>query len=335
MAKKHTRPGNTKPKKHYRVLALDGGGIRGIITAVWLAELEDRLPGKLRDHFDLIAGTSTGSILACVVTLGVPAREVVNLYEKQGQQVFPGFASRLWSRATRVFGEGFSAPKYTGEGLEAVLKDRFGVDKRLKDLPKSPVVLIPTYDLFSRVPLVIKSNRAEYANLPIWAVVKASCSAPTFFPAQPIKLKDATIPLVDGGVVANNPTACAIAEAIALNTKAKTGLGLGDLIVASFGTGQTTRSITLEEGKDWGAVQWIIPLIDVLMDGPNDATDYIARQLIDKDRYLRFQTPLTTGYDDMDRADPTNINALKALANAYLASPEGKEKLDRLVAALA
>lgn len=334
MAKKHKRPGNSKPEKLYRVLSLDGGGIRGIITAIWLAELEDRLPGKLRDHFDLIAGTSTGSILACVVTLGVPAREVVTLYEKQGQQVFPGVASRLWSRATHIFRDGPSAPKYTGEGLETVLKDRFGTAKRLSDLPKSPVVLIPTYDLFSRVPLVIKSNRAEYANLPIWSVVKASCSAPTFFPAHPIKLKDATIPLVDGGVVANNPTACAIAEAIALNKKAKTNLGLSDLVVASFGTGQTTRGITLEEGREWGAIEWLVPLIDVLLDGPADATDYIARQLIGPERYFRFQTPLTTGYDDMDRADPTNVNALKALANAHLATPEGERQMSKLVAAL-
>lgn len=315
----------------YRVLSLDGGGIRGLITAVWLKKLEERLNGPLYEHFDLIAGTSTGAILACGVSKGLSAARIIALYRDQGKTVFPGAASRLWSRATRLFTEGASAPKYDGKGLEAVLKEVFHTTQ-FQSLKIKPT-LITSYDTLGREPVVFKNHRGEYSNLRVWEICKASSSAPTYFPGHVMQLGGADVPLIDGGVVANNPTACAIAEAKRFNRDRTDGIkfDVDDFLIASFGTGEATRRIEIRETQEWGAAEWAIPIVDVLFDGSADSVHYIAGQLLKPENYFRFQVTLTDAYDDMDNADRTNLNALIRIAEQYLASGVGKQRLDSLV----
>jgi patatin-like phospholipase/acyl hydrolase len=114
--------GQTAGSKQFRILSLDGGGIRGLITAIWLKRLEQEVKKPLHECFDLVAGTSTGAILACGISMGVPVDRIIQLYMEQGREVFPAPASRLWGRFTRVLSEGFSAPKYDGTGLERLTK---------------------------------------------------------------------------------------------------------------------------------------------------------------------------------------------------------------------
>jgi patatin-like phospholipase/acyl hydrolase len=313
--------------ERFRILSLDGGGIRGLVTAVWLHALERRLGGSLHEHFDLVAGTSTGSILACGIAKGLRPKDIVDLYENHGREVFPGRARRLWSRATRLASEGASAPKYDDEGLERVLRREFG-NELFGDLQIKPT-LVTAYNVFAREAVVFKNTKPEHEQLAVWEVVKASASAPTYFPAHVTRIEGALSPLIDGGVVANNPVACAIAEG--LRVQGVGGCGLEDFVVASFGTGQSTRPISVEDSQEWGALEWAIPVIDVLFDGASDANDYVARQLIPSGRYFRFQTRLSDAYDDMDNADETNLAALKALARRYLRRAEVREKLDQLV----
>lgn len=334
MAKKITkktskRTGTTR----YRILALDGGGIRGIITAHWLKNLEEMLGSPVGDHFDLVAGTSTGSILACGVAMRIPAADIVQMYRQYGREVFPSSASRLWSRLGRTLSQGVSAPKYDDKGLERVLRRQFG-DKRFGDLPsKSPILLVTTYNTLTRQAIVFKSSRNRYDNLPIWEAAKASSSAPTYFPAHVTGVLGAAMPLIDGGVVANNPTACAIAEGVRENSQRTRGkVPLERFVVASLGTGHNTRPITAAEAREWGAVEWAIPVIDVLMDGNSDVVDYIARNLIPTDRYFRLQTPLDNAFDDLDDASQTNLNALINIADHYLDSKGGSTQLKKLAA---
>lgn len=137
--------------------------------------------------------------------------------------------------------------------------------------------------------------------------------------------------------LSNNPTACVIAEAVN-KSRDKEGIaqvGLEDMRVASFGTGETIRSISIKESQEWGALEWALPVIDVLFDGAADSTDYICKQLVPKGQYFRFQTRLETGYDDMDAADATNINALIARAEHYLRHEGGAEKIAQLAGMLA
>ncbi len=313
--------------KMRRILSLDGGGIRGLVSCLWLAGVEDALhkagkPGLLK-HFDLLAGSSTGAIIACGLAVGLSPSAIADLYREQRHVIFPGIAERLWSRVGRTFTQGFSAPKYDPAGLEKVLKQMFG-KTRLGQL-KVPL-LITSYDTISRKSVMFKSFKAEHRDLPVWEVCRASSAAPTYFPAYGMRVEGRACSLIDGGVVANSPTACAVAEALRKDAHVDNSR---DLVVLSIGTGQRTRSISLREAQDWGALEWAIPIIDVLFDGNNDSVDYITRQLVG-DGYFRLQAELRVGLDDVDDTSSTNIHALETLAADYLRQPATRTQLAAL-----
>lgn len=317
---------------YFRILSLDGGGIRGLMTAIWLDRLEQLLEEPIGKHFDLVAGTSTGSILACAVSAGIPASKIVDMYVDHGREVFPAGASLLWNRLGRAFTQGVSHPKYDGKGLEKVLQRVFG-DTLFGDLAITPT-LVTSYNTLDREAVVFKNNKPMHAKMPVWEVCRASCAAPVYFPAHVARIGKAKAPLIDGGVVANNPTVCAIAEGLYVSESKSSGLGLKQFVVASFGTGATTRPITIDEAREWGAIEWAIPIIDVLFDGAADAAHYVAECLVPNGQYFRFQTELLKAYDDMDNADATNLNALMSTAQSYLDSKGGLKLLERLAAAL-
>jgi len=317
--------------KARRILSLDGGGIRGLVTCEWLAGVEDALkaagkPGLLRS-FDLFAGSSTGAIIACALAIGLSPREIAALYRTHGDTIFPGMAGRLWSRAGRLFSQGVSAPKYDGKGLEKVLKQVFG-DTTLGQA-KVPL-MITSYDTISRTPVMFKSFKADHKAIPMWEACRASSAAPTYFPAHGMTVEGRKCALIDGGVLANNPTACAIAEALRKDAKADVPQ---DLVVLSVGSGQHTRSIDLKSAREWGALEWAVPIIDVLFDGNAESVDYIARHLVG-DGYFRMQAELRIGMDDMDDVSATNLVALEATAQDYLEEPATKKQLKALAARL-
>lgn len=312
MAKKKVSRQPASDSNLFRILSLDGGGIRGIIPAKWLEVLEESTGKAASNSFDLIAGTSTGSILACGVALGIPAKKIIDLYIDRGSEIFSrgGFLSR----AGRLFTEGISGPKYSDAGLETELKEVFK-DKAFGDLPKK--VLITTYNTEARQPMIFKSWRKEYEDFPIWEIVKASCSAPTYFPGHALDQGRYSVPLIDGGVVANNPAACALAEGVRLRKDDGNSFQLSDFKLLSLGTGELTQPITLEEVKEWGALEWAIPLIDVLFDGSSDAVHYQCTQVLG-DTYLRIQCALRSGIDKLDNPELTNLQALLRTANKRL-----------------
>lgn len=314
-----------------RILTLDGGGIRGLVSGIWLEALEQRLKaagkGPLHAHFDLIAGSSTGALIAAGLGVGLAPKALTALYEHFGDEVFPGAAERLWSRVTRSFGQGLSAPRYSPKGLEKVLR-RIFAERTLGSV--TPRIMAIAYDTVTRDPLFFKSFKPEHADVPLWEVCRAATAAPTYFPAHLATVERRRRALIDGGVVANNPTACAIAEAVRLNGDAR----LDALVVLSIGTGRTTRPISEREATTWGALEWAIPIIDVLFDGSADSVDYIAGQLLSDGRYFRMQAPLLRGYDDFDNVDSTNLAALRKTAEDYLARTETQMMLDSVVALL-
>lgn len=314
--------------KMQRILSLDGGGIRGLVSCLWLAGVEDALvkagkPGVLKS-FDLLAGSSTGALVACGMAIGMSPLQLADLYREHRHTIFPGIAGRLWSRAGRVFTQGPSAPKYDGRGLDKVLKQVFG--KTTLGQLKMPV-LVTSYDTISRRPVIFKSFQPEYRELAVWEVCRASASAPTYFPAHGMKVQGQSCALIDGGLVANNPAACAIAEAMRKDARVHNSQ---DLVLLSVGTGERNRPIPLKEAQEWGALEWAIPIIDVLFDGNTDSVDYIARQLVG-DGYFRMQTELVIGLDDLDDVSSTNIAALEALARDYLQNAATRKKLKELV----
>ena len=314
-----------------RILTLDGGGIRGMISAIWLEALEQRLAaagkGGVRSRFDLIVGSSTGALIAAGLASAIPPRELTALYEHFGDEVFPGTVGRLWSRLARTLTEGLSAPRYSAHGLEAVLQRVFG-ERTLASA--SPRLMAIAYDTLTRNPVFFKSFKAEHASIPLWEVCRAATAAPAYFPAHLTTIEGQRRALIDGGVVANNPTACAIAEAVRLNGDER----LDQLVVLSIGTGEATRPISERDATRWGALEWAIPIIDVLFDGSADAVHYIADQLLPEGRYVRLQAPLLRAYDDFDNVDATNLAALRRTAEDYLATDAVQKALDRVVTLL-
>lgn len=301
-----------------KILSIDGGGIRGIVPALVLAEIERRMERPVADVFDLIAGTSTGGILACALAKpdALSAAELVALYEEEGPRIF---SRTVWQRIHSA--EGLADEKYDDAGLEQALGRYLG-DARLRDTVTD--ILVPSYDTERRRPEFFKSTRAredESRDFPLRAVARATSSAPTYF--QPAELEDR--PLIDGGVFAVNPAMCALAEVMRYSPGA-------EVVLVSLGTGQLTRPFPYDEVKDWGLVEWARPLIDVVFDGASDVVDYQLTQLLGDERFFRFQTELTSASDDLDDASQENLRALRLTGERLVA--ERERDLKAAIAAL-
>lgn len=318
----------TSGKKPYRILAIDGGGVRGLIPAIWLSKIEQELGKPLNNYFDLVVGTSTGSLLACAVATGTPMKEAAQIYIDRAAQVFPQSDGRFWQNAKRFVTQRFAGPQYGAEGLQTTLKDVLG-DRNFGEC-KIPT-MVTTYNLLNRKALMLKSWRTDHAALPMWEVCAASSSAPTFFPAHVMRVGVADLPLVDGGVVAASPAASALTEAIRLDRDNGEPRSLDDYVMVSLGTGVSTRHISIEEGLSWGPWDWAIPLFDIVFDGNRQAVNYMCRNLLTPDNYIRLQVRLDAASSDMDNSDPTNINALAAVAQNYMVQDGGKQTIARVV----
>jgi uncharacterized protein len=291
-----------------KVVSIDGGGIRGIVPALVLAEFERRTGKPAAELFDLIAGTSTGGILACALAKPDPlsAERLVDLYEREGPQIFK---RSVWQRIHSV--EGLVDEKYDDEGLEEALGRYLG-DARLRDTVTD--VLIPAYDTERRRPEFFKSARAREdpsRDFALRAVARATSSAPTYF--EPALIGDR--PLIDGGVFAVNPGMCAVAEVMRYRPGA-------EIVLVSLGTGQLTRPFPYAQVKEWGLVEWARPVIDVVFDGASDVVDYQLTQVLGEQRFFRFQTELTSASDDLDDAGEANLRALRLTGERLIAERE-------------
>jgi len=302
-----------------RVLSIDGGGIRGLIPALVLEELERRSERQVWELFDLIAGTSTGGILACALCAPnpLPATELVSLYEVQGPEIFD---RDIWQRIHSV--EGLVDEKYDSAALDRALT-RFLADKRLRDA--RPDLIVPAYDTAAPAPHFFKSRKArENADDDFWLseVARATSAAPTYF--EPLPLGGRA--LVDGGVFAVNPSMCAFAEVLRFSPGA-------DVSLVSLGTGERTRRRTFDEIRDWGVVEWARPILDVVFDGSSDAVHYQLTHALPEGRYWRLQTELDRASDDLDDARPANIADLRSHGEELIR--ERDDEIDALLEAMA
>ena len=249
---------------------------------------------------------------------------------------------------------------YSGDGLQKVLQENFKWAK-IKDYNKPNsssgfsseslsmdgdlcfenlyslnqeqiTTLIISYDILNRRAIPFNSSESQYRQIPIWEICKASSSAPIYFPPHTMKIENDglsyEIPMIDGGVVASNPTACAIAEAM----KARPDLKKEQFVVVSLGTGDANRPIQIEEVKKWGLVNWERNFTNIFFDGASQAADHIAYNLLKKDQYFRFQAKLQA--DSLDDVSDKNLNALQAFAHSYFETTICREKLDDLKRAL-
>lgn len=281
----------------FQILALDGGGIRGLYSAAVLAKLEDKLGVRIVEHFDLITGTSTGGIIALGLGLGMSPREVVRFYVEAGPKIF---RNRLrWRDCCHWFRR-----KYSGSALQAALNHSgaFG-DKKFGD-SKSRLV-IPAYNLGQDKVRVFKTPHHDRLTtdwqIPAWKVAMATSAAPTFFPA--CRHIESTR-LIDGGVWANNPTVVGIAEAVSM-----LGCQLADIRVLSIGTtdARVKRGKKLDSG---GILQWLSrrDVLDILMRGQSVGTNGLATHLVGADNVMRID-PIVPEVFALDRMNEDELLA--------------------------
>ena len=312
-----------------KVLCIDGGGIRGLIPALVLAEVERRTGRRIADMVDLIAGTSTGGILACALTrpdaAGRPrfsAEELAGLYVEEGPRIF----SR--SLLKRIFSAGgWVDERYEDDGLNAAL-DRYLGDAWLSDALVD--LFVTAYDIQDRFAFFFRSSRArtdEEYDFSLAEAARATSAAPTYF--ELVEVTDAagarTYPLIDGGVYAVNPAMCAYAEVVS---------GGGEVeVLASLGTGKHTKHFEYRDVRGWGKVEWVRPLIDIVFDGVADTIDFEAATLAG-DRYKRFQAELRYAADELDDASESNLRRLEGDAERLIAEQTAEiEALCEVIAA--
>jgi patatin-like phospholipase/acyl hydrolase len=307
----------------FSVLSIDGGGIRGIIPAMVLAEIERRADRPTAELFDLVAGTSTGGIIAAATCSpeSRPASDLVALYRVEGPKIFHRSLGHKISSAWGLLEE-----KYDDAELVRALRHYIG-EARVSEAKTR--VLMAAYELETRQPYFVKSWRTEgepERDIALWKAAHATSAAPTYFePAlvdQPGALPD--LSLIDGGVFATNPALCAFAEAARIAP--------GEPVrIVSLGTGQLTRPIHHRDSSAWGLAEWVRPLIDVIFDAAAGTVDYQLDYLLGGDRYHRFQVRLEHGSgasDAMDDASERNLEALEAKARSLIA--ERSEDLDHV-----
>jgi patatin-like phospholipase/acyl hydrolase len=309
-----------------RVLAIDGGGIRGIIPAIVLADLEARTARPISRSFDLIAGTSTGGILACALARASDAGDgphfsasaLVQLYVEEGPSIF---SADLLRRIRTV--DGLIDERYSDAGLRAAL-DRYLGDARISQARTD--VFITAYELEGRFAFFFRSTRARVKDADDFTMADAAhatSAAPTYF--EPARVSDVagarTYTLVDGGVYATNPAMCALAE---VSRAGK--LGEVELLL-SLGTGAQSNPISYADARGWGQLEWAPRIVDVVFDGVSETVDFQASQLLD-DKYVRLQTGLAGADERMDDASPANLAALRRIGERLVA--ERAADLDRV-----
>lgn len=256
-----------------KILSIDGGGARGLSTAQAIATMEKELGVQACDAFDLIVGTSVGGIIACALSIGIPASDVVELLKVNLPYIFPNSPLR--------FLKGLVFPKYEKHPLKEACTQALGSSKRLSETECK--LIIPSYEINMKCPFFFRSDRAtssrEY-DFYLADVALATSAAPTYFTPTELAAQDGSwYTCIDGGVYANDPTMVGIAEALARHK-----VPLDQISLVSIGTGGD--DVHIEMSSNWGLSAWAGSILSVILDGITDTVSFQASQLLGN-RYVR------------------------------------------------
>jgi uncharacterized protein len=351
----------SKPTDRFRILCVDGGGIRGLIPALVIAELERRLQqragaqARASDYFHMFAGTSTGGLVALSLTTpdpnqperpAVSGEELARFYVEDGPEIFH---RSLLQKLRTLWG--WLGPKYTLGPLEKAIENRLGtahIEHALREL------IVTSYDMTGRDPYFFKRWRAREApesdrNRPIADAGLATSAAPTYFPSHELDGRA----LVDGGVFAANPVIVAIVEALKRFGDDPHRLDQDDLLVVSIGTGLHEDGYRQEQVRGWGRLGWVLPqrgeppILGATLGGAADGADHWAHTLLNHPddphikaadlghgpRYFRLQVPLRTSVALDDASHRTLTETLPTIAEELIRTHEAElsEIVDRLL----
>jgi len=288
--------------KPFHILSLDGGGIKGVFPAAFLAELE-RISGlRVLDRFDLIAGTSTGGILALGLGMGFTAKQMLDFYLTHGPRIFPTSQWRWqlqnWKSLFRY--------RYDPQPLRTALEGTFG-DRTLQEA--KPKLVIPAISANTGDVYIYKTPHhprfVADGDERVVDVALATAAAPTYFPPH---VGRNGVTLLDGGLWANNPIMVGIVEALAILEQPRDAVRVVSL-------GCTTSPISLGKlaRKNGGAAAWVKPAVEWLTHGQAISATNQSRLLLGKDRVLRVQPEVGPGLFRLD--DASAINELVGLGD--------------------
>lgn len=322
------------------VLSIDGGGIRGILAARVLAALEKRVPWPLHRCFDLIAGTSTGGIVAAGLAIpgagGVPkkAADIERFYEEKGSAIFP----QSWFGSAVALLRG---PLYSPEALETMLKAELGADTMMSAAVTG--LLVTAYDTEQRRAVFLSNVDDHEIDVRAWQAVRATSAAPTYFPPMLIETPGRTpdhLSLVDGGVFATDPALAAYVDVQKIEPERRPP---GRTVVVSVGTGYDDACYPYETVRKWGRLDWIAPsngtpIVSILMQGQAGTASYQLNTILNGRKarfangaftlgdgarwadldYYRFDGRLEHASPHLDNASATNLEALQVDADAII-----------------
>ncbi len=299
----------------YKILAIDGGGIKGLYSAVILEKFEEKF-GPIHKHVDLICGTSTGGIIALALAAGIPAATIVNLYAEKGLNIFP--YKSTWRRTLHFCKQLTLFSKYSDKSLREELVKVFG-ELKIKDCKST--VLIPSVNITEGTPFVFKSDHAEGLNRDkehkLVDVALATSAAPTYFPIAKVPL----LPkgqFVDGGLWANNPSLLGIQEAYRFYIDKK-NQPFKKFSLLSIATLTENIKIEPDTRRNKGMLGWKQDLFSLMMDTQSIAVhnhiNYVLSSL-DECCYIRIPSEELNKEEkkfiELDYAAPKSIEILKS-----------------------
>lgn len=335
--------------KMVRALAIDGGGIRGYIAALVLADLEKRAQTPAAKLFDLIAGTSTGGIIGIGLAAGMTADELAQFYPNYGRRIFGGAERPEWqkhligpgatfmesmSQSARTVGAPWGGNKkfggnsrHSAVGLEGVLKEVLG-ERQLSEV--AVPLVVTSFDGATSQPIVFSSRDAQQdhsLDLPLWIAARATSATPTYFPPCEFQWAGRARRFIDGGVWANNPSAVALSEAAALTSARQ--LTASSVLLVSLGTGMAPGGETFNETATWiGAAGDMIQTATSVAAG-----ELLARRALPADNFVRLQVVDARVAGAMDDPSVARLTTLKSAADELIQSQN--LLLDRLASVLA
>jgi len=263
----------------FNVLALSGGGYRGLFTAKVLAELEKATGKRIQEQFDLITGTSIGGILALALADGLSPQDVVELFKKFGSDIFPRPKNKAWYKLWST--KAFNRSLYDAEGLKRMLVETFG-DRTMKDLSHAHV-LIPAARASTGKPKLFKTphDPSFYidADIPIVDVALATSAAPVYFPMHYVKEEETRY--IDGGLVGNAPGLFGYIEA-----HKRLGIRHEDISVLAVGTLSGKPCVSEKTSKRPWLLYWLNPikprLLELMFSIQEHQTHNMLNILLDK-----------------------------------------------------
>ncbi len=287
----------------YKILAINGGGVRGVLSAQILRTLENLTGKRLGECFDLIVGTSSGAILTAALD-HLPTGHILDLSRSTipkkifdpNPYSFWGFLNALYSSKTKK--------ECIEEIITGVSRINYG---------------IVAYDLLSRRPVVF--NNLEDINSPthlfttkykVQDAIMASSAAPIYWNPYPLD----NMLLVDGAYAMTNPAFAGIKLALDNDTN------LEDILIVNIGTGYATRQYNFINGAN--PIKWMIPTLDMMISSQSQVSDMLLTE--ENIKYYNFDGPLLKASDDLDNTHPANIDALILEANIIV-----KEKMNDLM----